>query len=133
MPWLQLIPEVKLGNIENTEYRKSISPRWKEKCFFVLYDYATFTRCDSFYFSVATATSLSYHSMTSSRWTRLLRYQVQQTLIAVNHIINNLVIACGLEVLSCTVDFGFLNQAHLHGGHRTFVSATKYICFTVPS
>ena len=23
MPWLQLIPEVKLGNIENTEYKKA--------------------------------------------------------------------------------------------------------------
>ena len=36
MPWLQFIPEVKLGKIENTVNEKSISLFISEKCFFVL-------------------------------------------------------------------------------------------------
>ena len=35
MPWLQFIPEVKLGKIENTVNEKSISLSSSEKCFFV--------------------------------------------------------------------------------------------------
>jgi len=35
MPWLQFIPEVKLGKIENTVNEKSISLSISEKCFFV--------------------------------------------------------------------------------------------------
>ena len=36
MPWLQLIPEVKLGNIENTEYKKAFLFPSRRNAFSVL-------------------------------------------------------------------------------------------------
>ena len=47
MPWLQFIPEVKLGKIENTVNEKSISLSISEKCF--LSCTCFFTRNDILY------------------------------------------------------------------------------------
>ena len=55
----------------------------------------------------------------------LFHYSFEKSLIAVHHIIDHIPIADRLEMLSCTVNFRFLNEPELHGGHRAFRLSNK--------
>ena len=49
----------------------------------------------------------------------------QQRLIAVHYVIDHISVADRLKMLSCTVDFRFLNEPELHGGHGAFRLSNK--------
>ena len=55
----------------------------------------------------------------------LFHYLFQQRLIAIHHIINHLSVADRLKMLSCAMDFGFLNEPELHRGHGAFRFSNK--------
>ena len=55
----------------------------------------------------------------------LFGHKIKQTLIAVHHIINYISVTDCLEMLSCAVNFRFLNEPELHGGHRAFRLGNK--------
>ena len=55
----------------------------------------------------------------------LFHYLFQQGLVTIHHIINHISVADRLEMLSCAVNFRFLNEPELHGGHRAFRLSNK--------
>ena len=55
----------------------------------------------------------------------LLHHFFEQCLIAVNHIIHHILTADRLEMLSCAMNFRFLNEPELHRGHGAFRLGNK--------
>ena len=58
--------------------------------------------------------------MQKNRVFNLFHYLFQQGLVTVHHVIDHISVADCFEMLSCAVNFRFLDEAELHGRHRSF-------------
>ena len=56
---------------------------------------------------------------------------IKQRLVTINHVINDIAVADGLEMLSSTMNLGFFNQPQLHRVHRALCLCYEINVFNI--